>query len=79
MALPHDDAPAVPAKRGFFERFGLLFILIGIALGVVVGLTYGRTMWIASGGPDRKLAELREILLQKSPADRLESIRVAVS
>lgn len=73
MASAHDDATAPPPARGFFERFGLLFILIGIGLGVAVGVGYGQTMWLASGGPDRKLADLQEMLRQKSPAARLEA------
>jgi Na+/H+-dicarboxylate symporter len=68
----------MPPRRGFFERFGLLFILIGIALGVAIGVGYGQTMWLASGGPDRKLAELQEMLRQKSPAERLESEAAAL-
>jgi Na+/H+-dicarboxylate symporter len=47
-------------------RFGgLIAILIGIVLGGLLGVLYGRTMWLSSGGPQRLLAELRETLSQK--------------
>lgn len=78
MAAANDDASATPPRRGFFERFGLLFILIGIGLGVAIGVGYGQTMWLASGGPERKLSELQEMLRQKSPAARLEAEAAAL-
>src|SRR5690606_17225750 len=44
---------------------GLLSILAGIALAVVVGSIWGRTMWMASGGPKRNVETLRKTIEQK--------------
>lgn len=74
---PISATPTV-RKPNFFERFGLLFILIGIALGVLVGLTYGQTMWLAANGPDKKLVELRETLRQNSPAEAEAATALAI-
>ncbi|OHB65675.1 MAG: sodium:dicarboxylate symporter [Planctomycetes bacterium RBG_13_63_9] len=52
-----------PPKRG--HGLGLLCILIGIVLAVVFGMAYGRTMWLASGGPQRKLDRLGKTVEQK--------------
>ncbi len=51
------------AKRG--HGLGLLGILVGIVLGVCLGAFYGRTMWLAAGGPDQKLDKLRRTVKQK--------------
>jgi Na+/H+-dicarboxylate symporter len=58
----HSPSPEPKPTRG---QGGLVAILIGIVLGVLVGVFYGRAMWVASGGPERRLAELEEILEQK--------------
>lgn len=63
-----ENSPASPApekKKIVGGSGGLIAILIGIALGVLVGVFYGRAMWLASGGPERRLAELEKILAQK--------------
>ncbi len=43
----------------------LLGILAGIVLGVVLGTVYGRTMWLASGGGEKKLTRLEKTIAQK--------------
>jgi hypothetical protein len=58
----HSPSPEPKPTRG---QGGLVAILVGIVLGVLVGVFYGRAMWLASGGPERRLAELEEILEQK--------------
>ncbi len=45
--------------------FALLAILAGILLAGLVGGFYGRTMWLASGGPEKKLERLRVTVEQK--------------
>ncbi len=45
--------------------FGLIAIVAGISLGIGLGGFYGRTMWMASGGPQRKLDRLEDTLQQK--------------
>jgi len=50
-------------KKG--HGLGLLSILIGIVLGVCLGVFYGREMWLASGGAERKLQELKKTIQQK--------------
>ena len=43
----------------------LVAIIVGIVLGVFVGLVFGKAMWIASGGPEKKLAKLEKTAAQK--------------
>lgn len=40
-------------------------ILVGIAAGVLLGVLYGRSMWLASGGAEARLEKLRKTLQQK--------------
>jgi len=40
-------------------------ILIGITAGVLLGTAYGRSMWLASGGAQRRLEKLQRTLEQK--------------
>ena len=44
---------------------GLLSIFVGIVLGVGLGLLYGRSMWLASGGPEEKIDKLQKTVQQK--------------
>lgn len=44
---------------------GLVSILLGALLAIGVGLLWGQTMWMASGGPARSIEELRKTALQK--------------
>ena len=44
---------------------GLAAILVAIVLGVLVGTLYGKTMWLASGGPRLALDRLQETRKQK--------------
>ncbi|MBI1249664.1 cation:dicarboxylase symporter family transporter [bacterium] len=44
---------------------GLILILVGIFLGVLLGLTYGRSMWLASEGPEKLLTRLEATIEQK--------------
>ena len=60
--------PQQPRKRG--HAIGLLVILAGILLGILLGAFYGRTMWLASGGPQRKLDRLQETVQQKQSLAR---------
>ncbi len=50
-------------QRG--RGLALLAILAGAALGIGLGAGYGRTMWLASGGVERKLERLRLTAEQK--------------
>jgi Na+/H+-dicarboxylate symporter len=44
---------------------GLIAILAGIVLGIAFGAAYGRRMWLASGGPEKKLQRLEKTAVQK--------------
>ncbi len=55
--------PQNSAKRG--HGLGLLSILAGIVLGVCLGVFYGRTMWFATGGPEKELKRLGATIEQK--------------
>ncbi len=59
MKTPQEDSP----KRR--QGLGLLGILVGIILGVCFGLFYGRAMWLASGGPEKKIQRLEKTSRQK--------------
>ena len=50
-------------KRG--SALGLIAILAGIVLGALFGATYGRQMWLASGGPQKKIQRLAATAVQK--------------
>ena len=58
------DTQSNESKSG--GKLGLIGILAGIVLGVAFGLAYGRTMWLASGGPQRKLDLLQQTIEQKA-------------
>jgi Na+/H+-dicarboxylate symporter len=45
---------------------------VGIVLGVLLGVFYGKAMWMASGGPERALERLHEIREQKQ--QRIEAL-----
>ena len=62
-SIPLRDEP-VPRRQHSYR--GLIAILIGIVLGILVGVFYGRTMWIASGGPERELERLEQASEQKA-------------
>jgi hypothetical protein len=47
-------------RNGRGRAWGLLAILAGIAFGAIFGVVYGRSMWLASGGPERKLDVLNK-------------------
>lgn len=53
-----------PAQHDNSVR-GLVLILVGIFLGVVVGLSYGHTMWLASEGPEKQVTRLEDTIEQK--------------
>ncbi|MCA9188743.1 MAG: cation:dicarboxylase symporter family transporter [Pirellulaceae bacterium] len=44
---------------------GLIGILISIVVGALVGVFYGRTMWLATEGPTRAIARLEKTIPQK--------------
>ncbi|MFN3153159.1 cation:dicarboxylate symporter family transporter [Bremerella sp.] len=44
---------------------GLILILVGIVLGVLLGLFYGKSMWMASEGPEKELTRLEKTIEQK--------------
>ncbi|MEW4455413.1 cation:dicarboxylase symporter family transporter [Bremerella sp. JC817] len=44
---------------------GLILILVGIFLGVTLGLVYGKSMWLASEGPEKQLTRLEKTIEQK--------------
>jgi Na+/H+-dicarboxylate symporter len=44
--------------------------LAGIVLGAGFGAIYGRTMWLASGGPEQKLTRLHQTIEQKEALAR---------
>ena len=52
-----------PARSG--HTLGLVSILVGVLLAIAVGVIWGRTMWMASGGPDRSIEELNKTVGQK--------------
>ena len=52
-----------PARSG--HTLGLVSILAGVLLAIGVGVVWGRTMWMASGGPDRTIEELNKTVGQK--------------
>lgn len=45
---------------------GLLAIIIGIAAGVLIGVFYGKSMWMASGGLERSITRLEDTAKQKA-------------
>ncbi|PQO27094.1 cation:dicarboxylate symporter family transporter [Blastopirellula marina] len=53
-----------PAQHDNSVR-GLILILLGIFLGVLLGLFYGKTMWLASEGPEKQLTRLEQTIEQK--------------
>jgi len=59
----------MPQFNGQSKRSGhglaLLAILVGIALAALVGGLFGRTMWLASGGPAEALEKLHKTIEQK--------------
>ena len=57
------------------SHLGLYLLLGAIVLGVLVGAFYGRTMWLASGGPQGAIEKLTEIRKQK--AEKLASEKEA--
>lgn len=64
MKNAEENAP----RRG--HGLGLLGILVGIVLGVCLGVFYGRTLWMASGGPQQKLDRLEKAAQQKEALAR---------
>jgi len=53
---------------------GLACILLGALAAVAVGSIWGRTLWMASGGPAREIEELRQTAAQKERfANRAET------
>lgn len=61
-----------PARSG--HTWGLAAILAGALLAVAVGWLWGRTMWMATGGPARSVEELQKTALQKERfAERAEA------
>lgn len=60
-----NNASAVrPVSRG--EYRGLFAIVIAMVLGGVVGVFYGREMWLAGGGPAEEIATLEATKTQKA-------------
>jgi len=52
----------------------LFAIVVGMALGVAVGLLFGRAMWLASGGPAAEIKILEATASQKAEhADKLDA------
>ena len=47
------------------QGLGLAAILAGIVLGALFGALYGRQMWLASGGPEKRLERLEKTIQQK--------------
>jgi len=76
------SAARQPARSG--HTLGLLSILVGIVLAVVVGLVWGKPLWMASGGPTRHIEELEKTARQKqrfaqqaaAAGNRTEAIRL---
>lgn len=61
--------PAVP-QTGLG---GLIAILVAMVLGLLVGLFYGRQMWLAGGGPAEQIKTLEATMAQKAQrADALD-------
>jgi len=56
--------PAGNETKGGFG--GLVAILVAIVLGGLVGVFYGRTMWMAAGGPQRAQDKLEKTKEQKN-------------
>ena len=71
------DAKANDAEAGRRRRLGgfggLAAILIGVIVGAVVGVGYGKAMWMAAGGPARTLERLEKTRDQKR--QRIEEAR----
>jgi len=63
-APPASGQPAAPPVKGR-ATWGLVFLLVSIVLGVLLGLFYGQAMWMASGGPQRRVDRLDATLQQK--------------
>lgn len=54
------------SKHAGGEGLGSLFLLIGaIVIGALVGIFYGRSMWLAAGGPEKRMRELQLTIAQK--------------
>ena len=62
--MPLVNPTAQPPNRSG-HGWGLLCILIGIILAICLGLLWGRTLWLASGGPARHIEELAATAEQK--------------
>jgi Na+/H+-dicarboxylate symporter len=55
------------------ELGGLIAIVVAMVLGVLVGLLYGRQMWLAGGGPARQIEMFQATMAQKAQrADALD-------
>jgi Na+/H+-dicarboxylate symporter len=52
-------------SRAKAEFRGVLAILVAIVLGVLVGLGYGKQMWVAGEGPSREVEVLQATIAQK--------------
>jgi len=68
------DEPTPPPEAQKKSGFGgLIAILIGIVAGVLLGLVYGRAMWVAGSGPEQDLQRLHATIQQKGAfAERYE-------
>ena len=67
---PTSSPAARPRLGGDFRP--LAWILLSIVIGVLVGVFYGRSMWLAAGGPEGKIQRLEDTVAQKS--DRADSL-----
>ena len=76
--MADEDISSANADIGDRERTaggvgGLIAILLAIILGGLLGVYYGKSMWMASGGPSRALLRLKETIDQKRElAERFE-------
>jgi len=59
------NAPKAQKKKRFGTYGGLIAILTGIATGCLIGVVFGRSMWIASGGLERAVVRLQATRIQK--------------
>ena len=70
--MADDNTPHAPPNRRRTDYGGLIAIVIAMLLGALVGLVYGRQMWIASGGPAAEVVKLQATRAQKAEfADNL--------
>ncbi|MCC7475797.1 MAG: dicarboxylate/amino acid:cation symporter [Pirellulales bacterium] len=53
-------------KRATGELAGLTAIIVAMVLGAVLGLLYGRSMWLAGGGLKEEIARLEMTVAQKT-------------